>query len=192
MSTYQRVLARTSAVIISVIAESTFALSWERGSEQVLAPSSWHVITTSELDRADNSPQPKAAMDLAAQASAFAKRGNYSEAERLLKTSLEITSQALGPGHPQIAKLLIKLGSLYAVQRRYAEAEGLLRHSLEINEKALGPDHLDVAANLEALAFVLKKQHLEEEAREVQTRAFKIWSKRRDPRSLHRSGHSPG
>lgn len=192
MSTYRSIPARTCAVILSMLAEPAYALSWECGWEQILAQRSWHVMTISGLDRAGNPQTAKAAMDLAERASTFAKRGNYSEAERLLKKSLEITAQAIGADHPQIAVLLTKLGSLYVVQRRYAEAERQLRHSLEINEKVLGPDHLDVAANLEALAFVLKKEHRDEEAREVQIRAFKIWSKQRDIRSLERSGPPPG
>ena len=131
-------------------------------------------------------------MNLTARAAALTKRGNYSEAEGLLKKSLEITSQALGTDHPQIAALLTKLGSLYVVQRRYAEAEHHLRLSLKINEKVFGPDHLDVAANLEALAFVLNKELRYEEAQEVQTRAFEIWSKQRDDQILDRSEPPPG
>ena len=191
MSTCRGILARTSAAVLSVISGPAYAQSLETGWEQGLGQGSWPIVTISGPDREENSP--RAAMDLTALASTFAtKRGNYSEAERLLKKSLKITSNTLGADHPHIAVLLSKLGGLYAVQRRYAEAEHQLRLSLKINEKVLGPDHLDVAANLEALAFVLKKAHRKEEAQEVQTRAFKIWSEHRDDRSLDASEPPPG
>lgn len=190
MSTCQSILARTSAAILSVIAEPVYALSLGTGWEQEPGQNSRPIVTISGPDRTEN--PPKAAMDLTARASTFARRGNYSEAERLLKQSLEITSNALGADHPHLASLLTKLGGLYAVQRRYVEAEHHLELSLKINEKVLGPDHLDVAANLEALAFVLKKAHREEEAQSLQARAFKIWSKHRDDKSLDASEPPPG
>ena len=190
MSTCRGILARTSAAILSVISEPVYALNLETRWQQGPSQGSQPIVTISGPDREENSP--KAAMDLTARASTFARRGNYSEAERLLKTSLEITSNALGPDHPHIAVLLSKLGGLYAVQRRYAEAEHQFQLSLKINEKVFGPDHLDVAANLEALAFVLKKAHREEEAQELLTRAFKIWSKHRDDKFLDASEPPPG
>lgn len=190
MSTCRGFLARTSAAILSVISEPVYALSLETRWQQGPSEGSQPILTISGPDREEN--PPKVAMDLTALASTFAtKRGNYSEAERLLKKSLKITSNTLGADHPHIAVLLSKLGGLYAVQRRYAEAEHHLRLSLKINEKVFGPDHLDVAANLEALAFVLKKAHRKEEAQEVQTRAFKIWSEHSDDKSLEASEHPP-
>ncbi len=178
MGMYHCVLALTATAIMSLIAEPAYPRIWGNGREQGLGHGSWRIVTISGMDREQHPSD--LAMNLAAQAASLAKRGNYSEAERLLKQSLEMTSQALGTDHPRIAALLIKLGSLYAVQRRYAEAERHLRLSLEINEKAFGSDHLDVAANLEALAFVLRKEQRDEETRQVQNRAFEIWSKHRN------------
>jgi tetratricopeptide (TPR) repeat protein len=190
MSTYHDILAGTSAAILSLIAEPVYAQSWETGGEQELGQSSWRIMTINGLDRDENPPE--AAINLTARAATLTKRGNYSEAEGLLKKSLEITSQTLGTDHPQIAALLTKLGSLYAVQRRYAEAEYQLRLSLKINEKVFGPDHLEVAANLEALAFVLNKELRYGEAQRMQTRASEIWSKHRDDQILDRSEPPPG
>lgn len=187
MSTYQDILTWTPVAILSLIAELGYAQSWDGGSERVFGQGSGHIVTIGARNREENQPE-----NLAAQASILLKRGNYAEAEHLLKQSLEIASNALGTDHPQIAALLVKLGSLYFVQRRYTEAERHLRLSLKINEKVFGHDHLDVAANLEALAFALEKQHRDEEARRLQTRAFEIWSKHRDIQTIERSEPPPG
>jgi len=122
---------------------------------------------------------PEVAMDLTTRALSFAKRGDYTEAERLFRRSLEITARSLGPDHPEVAALLSKLATLYTVQHRYDEAEHFFRLSLKIEEAALGPEHLDVAANLEALAFVLEKAHRDEEAKQLEARALQIWSRYR-------------
>ena len=86
MSTCRGILARTSAAILSVISEPVYALNLETRWQQGPSQGSQPIVTISGPDREENSP--KAAMDLTARASTFARRGNYSEAERLLKTSL--------------------------------------------------------------------------------------------------------
>ena len=144
---------------------------------------SWHAFAIGE--KSQEQKPPEVAMDLTARALTFAKRGDYAEAERLFRRSLEITSRSLGPDHPEVAALLSKLATLYTVQRRYDEAERLFRLSLKIDEGALGSEHLDVAANLEALAFVLKKAHRDEEAKQLEARALRIWSKNRQAAPLN-------
>ena len=190
MSTCQSILTWAPVAVFSLIAQPAYHLSWDGVSDGVFVQGSWQIVTIGEKDR--ERTQPELAMNLAAQASAFLKRGNYTEAEHLFKQSLEIASNALSTDHPQIAALLIKLGSLYFVQHRYTEAERHLRESLKINERVLGPDHLDVAANLEALAFVLEKEHRNDEARHLLTRASEIWSKHRDDQTLNEREPSPG
>lgn len=166
------------------------AQSWDTEREQGLGRDSWRTVVNGERGREPTPPE--IAMNLAAQALRLATRGNYSKAESLLRKSLEITSQALGTDHPQIAVLWTKLAGLYVVQHRYGEAERLLRLSLEINEAAFGPEHLDVAANLEALALVLKKAHRDEEAKQMEIRAYEIWSKHRNDDTLRPAESPPG
>lgn len=149
----------------------------------VMERDSWRAFAIGE-QRQEQKP-PEVAMDLTTQALTFAKRGDYTEAERLFRRSLEMTSRSLGPDHPEVAALLSKLATLYAVQHRYDEAEHFFRRSLKIDEAALGPEHLDVAANLEALAFVLKKAHRDEEAKQLEARALQIWSRYRQAAPLN-------
>ena len=61
--------------------------------------------------------------------------------EQLYRRDLEISENALGPDHPDVAITLNNLAGLYKAQRKYDEAEPLCRRALEIKEKALGPDH---------------------------------------------------
>lgn len=85
-------------------------------------------------------------------AESFFSQGRYDEAEPLLKRSLRIREERLGPDHPQIAVVLHKLAMLHDRQGRYADAELLLKRALVILEVNLGPDNNAFTNVLDSLA----------------------------------------
>ncbi len=103
--------------------------------------------------------------------------GCYSDAEPLLKRTMEISVRVLGPEHPHIATTLSHMSELYRAQGRYGEAEPLLKQGLAIYEKALGPVHPHVAADLHNLANVYFAQGRYSEAERLQKRALAILDK---------------
>jgi tetratricopeptide (TPR) repeat protein len=114
-------------------------------------------------------------------------QGRYAEAEPLLKRSLAIYEQALGPEHPSVAQSLSNIALNYSAQGRYAEAEPLLKRSLAIYEKALGPDHPDVAVVLSNLSMFYSTQSDQKSALTFIRRASSIFRKRLGRASGERS-----
>ena len=117
--------------------------------------------------------------------SAYHNAGRYSEAEPLLKRSLEIREKVLGPEHPDVATSLNNLALLYCDQGRYSEAEPLLKRSIEIKEKVLGPEHPDVATSLNNLALLYCDQGRYPEAEPLYKRSLKIVEKALGPEHPH-------
>jgi tetratricopeptide (TPR) repeat protein len=68
-------------------------------------------------------------------------QGEYAEAERLVRRSIEIDEKALGKDHPNVATGYNNLAVLLRDQGKYAEAEPLLRRSIEIFQANFGPNH---------------------------------------------------
>jgi tetratricopeptide (TPR) repeat protein len=91
--------------------------------------------------------------------------GRLSEAEELLRRSLEIFARFEGEeGHP--ASLHVLAGVLEQ-EGRYLKAEDLLRRSLAIKEERLGSRHPSYSSSLRALSEVLVEQGRYDEAEEV-------------------------
>ena len=108
-------------------------------------------------------------------------QGRYADAEPLLKRSLAIQEQALGPNHPEVASLLNNLAEVYESQGRYADAEPLLKRSLAIRENARHPNPADVAESLGNLAGVYSDQGRYAEAESLYKRALAITEKTSGP-----------
>jgi esterase/lipase superfamily enzyme/Tfp pilus assembly protein PilF len=100
--------------------------------------------------------------------------GRYSDALPLAERALAISESALGPEHPDIARLLNSLAELYQAQGRYADAEPLYRRALAISESALGPEHPDIARLLNNLAELYQAQGRYADAQALYTRALAI------------------
>ena len=80
------------------------------------------------------------------------------EAETLYRRALAAAEEALGPGHPDLAPLLVTLADRYAGQRLHAEAAPLYERAVVLLETALGRYHLGVAtADGERDATVVRK-----------------------------------
>jgi tetratricopeptide (TPR) repeat protein len=76
----------------------------------------------------------------------------------MLKRSLWIRDNAVGPVHQDVAQASDDFAGLYCGMKRYADAEPLYRRSLAIWEQLLGPDHALIATSLDNLAVILALQ----------------------------------
>ena len=81
-------------------------------------------------------------------------RGQYPQAELLLKQALALRERVLGPEHPEIVSTLNQLAWLSILQGKYQQAKGLLQPALAGFEHVLGAEHPEVAAALDNLAAV--------------------------------------
>lgn len=80
-------------------------------------------------------------------------RARRGEVEALDERILEIRQCHLGPDHPEVARVALRLGFDYTVAARYEDAEPLLARSLSIYEQEYGSDHPNVAEALLKLAI---------------------------------------
>ncbi|MGE0023020.1 MAG: tetratricopeptide repeat protein [Hyphomicrobium sp.] len=99
----------------------------------------------------------------------------YSEAEPLLKRSLELDEKALGAEHPDTSATLHVLAGLYETQGRYEEAEPLLNRSLAIYEKAHGVNHSSTATTLYDLGHLYHARGRYAKAEPLLKRALAIY-----------------
>jgi tetratricopeptide (TPR) repeat protein len=102
----------------------------------------------------------------------FYQRGQYWEAEPLLKSALSICEQVLGPEHPETLGTVNNLAILYWQQGKYEEAEPLYQRALEAQERVLGPEHPNTAQSLDNLANHYANQGKYEEAEPLYQRAL--------------------
>ena len=84
-------------------------------------------------------------------------QGNYAQAEPLMKRSLAIWEQVLGPLHPHTASSLNNLAALYYARGNYEQAEPLYQRALAIYEQVLGPRHPETATTRANYAFLLEE-----------------------------------
>jgi tetratricopeptide (TPR) repeat protein len=104
----------------------------------------------------------------------FYQRGQFWEAEPLLKSLLVMCEQVLGPEHPSTLKSLNNLGVLYRNQGKYEQAEPLYQRALATCERVLGPEHPDTAQALSNLANLYYVQGKYEQAEPLYQRALAI------------------
>ena len=102
--------------------------------------------------------------------------GNYLEAERFARKSLEIAEQ-LHLGYAKRATSLSSLGGSLRYQKKYTTAEPLFREALAIREKILPPINFRTAYVLEGLAVSLVGQNRPGEAEPYYLRASAIWDR---------------
>jgi len=102
----------------------------------------------------------------------------FDEAERLLKRSLDIRRELLGPNHPDTIQALNNLGGLNQGRRRFDEAERFYREAYELGRKAK-PEVPILADSANNLATVLARggkleaaERLYREALDIRERLF--------------------
>jgi S1-C subfamily serine protease/thioredoxin-related protein len=115
-----------------------------------------------------------AAIMLMAKADEFNQRGQYVQAEPLLRQVLAIFRRVQGPEHPDTANSLNNLAVNLAFQGKHSQAEVLLRQALAISRKAQGEQHPDTAKILNNLASALEKQGKRAEAETLYRQAHAI------------------
>ena len=108
-------------------------------------------------------------------------RGQYTEAEPMVRHALEIQESSLGANHPDTARSLNNLAVLYENQGRYADAEPLYRRSLAIREQTLGPEHPGTAQTLDNLALLSSNLGRYDEAESLYRRTLAIYEKAMGP-----------
>jgi len=108
-------------------------------------------------------------------------RGNYAEAESLLKRSLVIYEKAGSSQSDDLAASLFSLGAVYSNEGRYAEAETLLKRSLAISQKVLGANNPNLAHVLLNLSHAYKDQGKFVDAVHFSKRALAIYEKAYGP-----------
>ncbi len=101
----------------------------------------------------------------------------YIQAEQLLRLSLTIYEQAVGPEHPVIADNLNRLALLYHSQGRFSEAEPLYQRAHNIREKVLGPEHFGTAIGLNNFGEFYRAQGRYSEAEPLYQRSLAIREK---------------
>ena len=80
--------------------------------------------------------------------------GDWADAERLYRTSVDMWSKTLGPDHPFVARGLDGLADVAASQGRFDAARRLYEQVLAMRRRTLGPAHPQVAWTLASLAAV--------------------------------------
>jgi tetratricopeptide (TPR) repeat protein len=104
-------------------------------------------------------------------------RGQYQEAEPLLREALARAETQSGIDHPDTSYVLNNLANLYYKRGKYEEAEPLYRRALAIYEKVLEPENPDTADTLNNLALLYSDQGKDEEAEPLYLRSLAIYEK---------------
>jgi tetratricopeptide (TPR) repeat protein len=92
--------------------------------------------------------------NLANIAHVYLNMGQYDQAERFFRQSIEMETNIYGRNHPNVAYDLKGLAFLYTKQGKYDEAETIFKQVLVIEENVFGPEHLDLEDTLQGLASV--------------------------------------
>ena len=101
-------------------------------------------------------------------------RGQFREAEPLMRRALAIDERSYGPDHPNVASDLNNLAALLQATNRLGDAEPLMRRALAIDENSYGPDHPNVAIDLNNLAQLLQATNRLGDAEPLMRRALAI------------------
>ena len=86
------------------------------------------------------------------EASIAAEMGDWAEAERLYRASVDLWSQTLGPDHPFVARGLVGLADVASSQGRFDVGRRLYEQVLAMRRQTLGPTHPQVAWTLASMA----------------------------------------
>ena len=94
------------------------------------------------------------------------KEGQYTEAEQLMRQTLQMERRTLGPQYYDTLITMDNLGELLKTEKQYSEAEKTYREELEGWRKAVGPSHPDTALAAYSLACDLALEGKQEQALE--------------------------
>jgi len=100
----------------------------------------------------------------------YEQQGSLSKAEALYIQAVNWHETHYGRIDAQLAKSLTFLGSVSLKQGKLEQAELHLQRALAIQEKIFGDTHPDLAITLEQYAKLLRMEHHDEEARNLDSR----------------------
>ena len=103
--------------------------------------------------------------------------GDATEAEPVLRESIEVYEKKLGAEHPDVAEALYKLAEMFIGRKRYNDAEPLLKRALSVREKIQSEDHPDLVPVLSGLAEIDRVKGQYESALDLLKRAVAIIEK---------------
>ena len=81
-------------------------------------------------------------------------RGNYPEAERLYRRSIELQRFSVGEDHPNVLPPMSNLGWVLQLMGKFDAADSILRQTLALRRRVLGERHSLIAATLHGLGEV--------------------------------------
>ena len=103
-------------------------------------------------------------------------KGNNGKAEALYRRAISIREKALGPEHAEVAQSIYGLAEFYQFTGEYKKAEPFYQRLIAIREKTLKPKHPEeLAEALERYACLMRKTKRQDEARELEDRAYKLF-----------------
>jgi len=85
-------------------------------------------------------------------------QGEFSEAARIHRETLEVRRRVLGLEHPGTLASAGSLANVLAKQGEFSEAARIFRETLEVSRRVLGLEHPDTLMSANNLANVLKEQ----------------------------------
>jgi len=100
----------------------------------------------------------------------YTDRKRYREAERLYRSSLAMTANAIGTRNSEYGVCLTDLAYSLAAQRKYVEAEKLLREAIRTKEEIGGASSFSLPLLLERHAELLERLKRKDEAKTVLAR----------------------
>ena len=109
------------------------------------------------------------------EATVAVKMGDWAEAERLYRASVDLWSQTLGPDHPFVARGLAGLADVASSQGRFDAGRRLYEQVLAMRRHTLGPTHPQVAWTLASMAGVAWKAGAPANARRFADEAVAVF-----------------
>jgi hypothetical protein len=96
--------------------------------------------------------------------------GHFSQAESVLRETVQLQRNALGPDHPETLATQTELALALEIPQRFLEAETIHRQTLDVRQRELGPEHVDTLESMAHLGNVCRELGKLDEARTV------LWS----------------
>jgi len=124
--------------------------------------------------RASEGDTPEHAASLRQLVNAYFYAGRFDDAQRVGRTTLEMTRRVHGARHPLVADDLINLGAVAHERGQYPEAEARYREALALNEAWYGAGHTRTASNLTMLGRTLVRENRFDEGVECLQRALAV------------------
>ena len=145
-------------------------------AREILDKASKEIDTSLEKD-----PELQAKM-MDVMGNVYVSLGLLNKGEQLLRRTVEIRQQTLGPRHPDTLQSMYDLAGAMDESSQYADAEKMARQAVEGRRKELGPAHLETLYATVRLALVLQNEGRYPEAEKLDRDVLAIARKASGPR----------